>query len=78
LRNDKGKIYVGYTANLRQRVGDHNSGRGEYTKLRRPWKLVYYEAYLSEKDARRREMRIKEYGSILGQLKKRLTHSFLL
>ena len=27
-----------------------------------PWKLVYYEAYCSENDARKREIKLKKHG----------------
>ena len=39
-------------------------------------KLIYYESYLSEKDARKRERDLKKYGSALGHLKKRIYNSF--
>lgn len=67
---------MGYSSDLRKRFKDHNYGRVKYTKLGRPWKLVYYEAYLSEKDAKDREKTLKNYGSTLGQLKKRIKYSF--
>ncbi|TSC60596.1 MAG: putative endonuclease [Parcubacteria group bacterium LiPW_15] len=75
LKNREGLIYVGYSSDLRQRLKDHNFGRSDFTKVGRPWKLVYYEAYLSRTDAIKREGSIKEYGSIIGQLKKRITNS---
>ena len=37
-----------------------------------------YEAYVSEKDARLREQRLKHHGSGKVELKKRLQHSFEL
>ena len=49
------KCYLGSTINLKQRLKLHNDGRIFSTKYRRPLILVYYEAYLSEKDARKRE-----------------------
>ena len=39
------------------------------------WKLVYYEAYLNEQDARDRERMLKHYGAARGRLKKRITRS---
>ena len=75
LENKQGKIYVGYSSNLKQRLKDHNSGHNEFTGRFRPWSLVYYEAYFSMVDARNRESQIKSYGSILGQLKKRIPQS---
>ena len=75
LKNKFNKIYIGYTTDLRKRIQDHNYGRTKSTKRTRPWKLIYYESYLSEEDAKLRERTLKNYGSTLGQLKKRLAQS---
>lgn len=34
------KIYVGYTANLKERLAKHNSGGSIYTAPYKPWKLI--------------------------------------
>jgi predicted GIY-YIG superfamily endonuclease len=39
------------------------------------WKLVYYEAYCSESDARRRERKLKDHGNAIRELKKRIGDS---
>ncbi len=52
-------LYIGYTSNLWQRLKYHNSGYGYYTKRYMPWRLIHYEAYLNEKDAKRRERYLK-------------------
>ncbi|OGY60309.1 MAG: hypothetical protein A3B23_00185 [Candidatus Colwellbacteria bacterium RIFCSPLOWO2_01_FULL_48_10] len=75
LKNKFKNIYIGYTADLRQRIKDHNYGKVDVTKDKKPWQIFYYEAYLSEDDARLRESTLKNYGSILGQLKKRISKS---
>lgn len=50
------RLYIGYTNDLKQRFEEHNKGQGgEYTSKNRPFKLVYYEAFLSKKDAGRQE-----------------------
>ncbi len=54
-----GRWYTGSTKNLRRRIREHNEGKVFSTKLRRPFVLVYYEACLSENDARRREKYLK-------------------
>lgn len=54
-----GDLYVGYTTDLKRRVIEHNQGLNQSTKPYRPWELVYYEACLSEKDAKRRERYLK-------------------
>jgi putative endonuclease len=62
-------IYIGFSADLKQRIKAH-------TDREHPgWRLVYYEAYSSETDARLRERRLKKYGSSLSLLKKRIAHS---
>jgi len=54
-----GRWYTGVTGNLRARVADHLNGRVESTRHRRPLRLIYYEACLSEADAKRRERYLK-------------------
>ena len=46
-------FYVGFTDNVNRRLKDHNSGKVPSTQARRPFKLIYYEAHLSKKDALR-------------------------
>lgn len=53
------KLYIGFTKDLRERLKDHNSGGTRSTAVRRPFKLLYYEAHISEIDARRREKYFK-------------------
>ncbi len=65
-------LYIGYTSNLRKRIEEHNSGESQSTNPRKPFKLIYYEAYLSEKDAKHREHNLKLRSRALAQLKKRL------
>ncbi|HBM45465.1 MAG: GIY-YIG nuclease superfamily protein [Parcubacteria group bacterium GW2011_GWF2_38_76] len=60
LRNkESGHLYFGYTTNLKKRLGEHNQGLNLSTKRYLPWKLIYYEACLNEKDAKRRERYLK-------------------
>ena len=47
-------FYIGFTKDLKLRFEDHNSGRVESTKDRRPFSLIYYEACLDQDDATRR------------------------
>ncbi len=68
-----GDKYVGFTANLRKRIEEHQQGKSFSTKFRRPLKLIYYEASLSEEDARRRERYLKTTGG-RRFLAKRLRH----
>ncbi|HNR93708.1 MAG TPA: GIY-YIG nuclease family protein [Kiritimatiellia bacterium] len=54
-----GKMYIGYSANLEQRLSDHFNGKVQSTAPRRPLKLIHAEYFLSEDDARRREGYLK-------------------
>jgi putative endonuclease len=53
------KFYIGYAENLTERMKDHNLGRVQATKNRRPLKLVYYEACKSREKAIAREKYFK-------------------
>jgi putative endonuclease len=53
------ELYKGSTEDLRNRLLVHNSGKAIATKHGVPWKLVYYEAFLSKADARREELFLK-------------------
>ena len=59
LQGKDGELYTGFTKDLRKRLKEHNQGLNSSTKRYRPWKLIYYEASLSEIDARRREGYLK-------------------
>ena len=55
-------LYIGMTSDLRRRFEEHQSGESQSTKGRRPWNLIYYEAYLQESDASGREVFLKSGG----------------
>ncbi len=60
LFSEKDKqLYTGYTPNLKSRFKAHSDGYVKATKHRRPLKLIYYEAYSKELDARRGEKYLK-------------------
>jgi putative endonuclease len=54
-----GKFYTGSTNNLKRRLDEHNAGKVESTKRRKPFLLIYHEACINEKDARQREKYLK-------------------
>ncbi len=68
-------FYKGSTNNLNRRLSQHNEGEVQSTKHYRPLRLVYYEAYLTETAARRRESLVKKSGSVWGHLMKRVRRS---
>jgi putative endonuclease len=66
-----GRLYTGYTNNLRKRFKEHNDNKSTYTKGRGPFYLVYYEACLDKNDAKARELYLKS-GKGKRYLKTRL------
>lgn len=77
LRSGKDNMnYVGYSKNLKLRFEEHQKGRVESTKNRRPLKLIYYEVCLNQQDATHREKYLKTYHGkmfIKNRLKSYLT-----
>lgn len=67
-----GQQYTGSTNNLKKRFQEHNDGNIISTKRYKPWKLLYYEAYIAEDLARVRERRLKYNGNAMKELKKRV------
>ena len=60
LRSQRdGRLYTGYSDNLRQRLRDHLDGHVEATRRRLPLELIYYEACRCQADATRRERYLK-------------------
>ncbi len=60
VRCRNGMLYTGVTANLDQRINDHNRGKGsKYTASRRPVRLIYSEPHPDRSSAQRREAQIK-------------------
>ena len=66
-----GRLYTGYTNDLRKRFKEHNNKMSAYTKYRGPYELIYYEACTDESDARSRELYLKA-GKGKRYLKSRL------
>lgn len=66
------KLYTGFTGDLKRRVKDHNGGKVDSTKNRRPLELIYYEAYKEKSDALEREKFLKTTKGKL-QLRKQIS-----
>ena len=65
------KFYIGFTTDLIKRVKQHNHGESSATRPYIPYKLIYYEAFLSKLDGLKREEYFKSgYG--LRTIKKNL------
>ncbi|WP_460542805.1 GIY-YIG nuclease family protein [Echinicola sediminis] len=61
-----GRVYVGFTSDLRRRLLQHNSGKTKSTKGYRPWELIYSEEAETSVIARERE---KYWKSGIGKEK---------
>jgi putative endonuclease len=61
------KRYIGYTANLKRRIEEHEQSKSFPMKFRKPFQLIYFEGCLHSEDAKRRE----------GYLKTTQGHRFL-
>ncbi|HBH20369.1 MAG TPA: excinuclease ABC subunit C [Candidatus Peribacter riflensis] len=68
-------FYKGSTDNLQRRLRQHNQSLVTSTKPFGPFRLVYYEAYLSEHGARIREASVKKSGSVSVPLLRRIRDS---
>ncbi len=76
LKSEKDEeLYIGSTNDLKRRIKEHQTGQSFSTKLRRPFELIYYEAYKIEKDAREREQALKLRGNARRFLKERMKES---
>ena len=69
------QFYLGSTADLKRRLLEHRTGRVRSTRKTNDWMVAYYEAYLTEQDARDRERALKRSGSVYVTLKRRIRKS---
>ncbi len=67
--------YIGSTKDLKKRILRHNTGKNRSTKNGVPWKLIYCEMSLNQKDIRAREKYLKS-GMGRRYLKNRLKFFF--
>jgi putative endonuclease len=68
-------LCIGSTSNLNKRLEEHNNSESKYTAKYKPWVLAYVEGYFLEEDARNRESKIKAFGKVYSQLKRRIKNS---
>ncbi len=59
LSSKSHKFYFGSANNLKERIKLHNFGRVKSTKPYMPWKLIWYGAFFTEKEARDFEFYLK-------------------
>lgn len=72
LKDKNDKIYIGYSSNLRRRITEHLLQKVYTSQRMVDPQLVYYEAYISEDLAKDRERKLKQRGSSIKGLLKRL------
>ncbi len=53
------RFYVGMTADVENRLKEHNAGRTKSTKGYRPWMLLFTEEFSTRTEARGREKYLK-------------------
>ena len=70
-----GRLYVGQTNNLQERLSRHNNGLALSTRDRRPLALVHQEEHLTRKDAVKREYFLKSLWG--GREKKKILNTYL-
>lgn len=62
IKNKIGKLYIGITKNIVQRLHTHNTNRGaEFTKDKNKFSLIFSEDYPTLAEARQREIQIKKW-----------------
>jgi putative endonuclease len=68
------QLYIGFTTNLKDRLSRHARGEVQSTAHRRLLKLIHYEYFINEEDAKAREIFLKS-GFGRDQLKKALART---
>lgn len=53
------RTYIGISGDISKRLAEHNNGSVRSTKYYRPYQLIHFEVYGSKKEARVRELSLK-------------------
>ena len=59
LKNTSGKQYIGHTANLEDRLEEHNRGAVTATKMLRPWRIEWFCGFRTKTEAIKFERYLK-------------------
>ncbi len=54
-----GRFYVGSSADVANRLSEHNAGETASTRSGRPWELAYTEGFATRREALKRERELK-------------------
>jgi putative endonuclease len=60
--SNRSQIYVGATADLKQRMADHNSGKSPHTAKYLPWEIEFYAAFPRKQTAHDFEKYLKSHS----------------
>jgi putative endonuclease len=60
--SDPSQIYIGATADLKQRIADHNAGKSAHTSKFAPWELEFYVAFPEKQTAFEFEKYLKSHS----------------
>ena len=71
------KFYIGFTEDLKKRIAEHFQGKVTSTRNRRPLKLIHYEYFINNADAKAREKFLKS-GFGRNQLRQSLKRTLLI
>jgi putative endonuclease len=55
------RYYIGFTADIKNRLTKHNNNSSGFTNKGKPWVLVYYETYETKQQAMAREKQLKSW-----------------
>ncbi len=75
LLRANGTLYIGRTSDLKRRICEHKAGKTRSTRATKP-KLIYYEAYIGQRDSISREVFLKT-GDGRQELKKQLKQTLM-
>jgi putative endonuclease len=57
-----GTYYKGFSENPPERLRQHNEGLSRYTSQKKPWCLVFIQAFPTKKEALIREKKLKKFN----------------
>jgi putative endonuclease len=54
-----GDFYKGSCSDYGKRLGEHNNGQSQFTRTKKPWKLIFVRVFATKKAALIEEKRLK-------------------
>jgi putative endonuclease len=62
IQNPERRLYIGVTADVTQRLAQHDAGDSKWTKGKGPWQVIWKSELLPLSAARKLENRLKRQG----------------